>query len=436
IAAQSMSFLDNFRIHIFLGTSNLHVKYKLKKHFSEIIDMAVRSVKRAQRYTDDIEFSCEDAGRTSIDNLCRIVEATINAGATTINIPDTVGYTMPNEFGNIIQSLYKKVPNIDQAVISIHCHDDLGMAVANSLIAIQTGARQVEGTINGIGERAGNTALEEIIMTIKIKENSLKLYTNINHQEIYRTSQIISQICNAPIPFNKAIVGSHAFAHSSGIHQDGILKNRANYEIIIPESIGVKENTLNLTSRSGRSVIKYYMKKMGYQNNEYNIDKLYNNFLQLADQKGQVFDYDLEILAFINQQKIPEYFCLKNFTITSNYSKLTTVSIELICGKHIKIVKVSTEHGPIDTIYQALKKIIVFPIFLQKIKLITEGQTIETLGKVDITILYKKRKFYGSSSNINILESFITAMIDIFNKIWRIEQIKKEKNTYLKNYNN
>ena len=225
----------------------------------------MRSVKRARNYTDDVEFSCEDAGRTPIDNLCRVVEAAINAGATTINIPDTVGYTTPNQFGGIITTLYDRVPNIDKAIISVHCHDDLGMAVGNSIAAVQAGARQVEGTLNGIGERAGNCSLEEVIMAIKVRQDIMNVHTNINHQEIFRTSQIVSQLCNMPIPANKAIVGSNAFAHSSGIHQDGVLKNRENYEIMTPQSIGLKDVQLNLTSRSGRAAVKHRMEEMGYR---------------------------------------------------------------------------------------------------------------------------------------------------------------------------
>ncbi|MCF9378531.1 2-isopropylmalate synthase, partial [Vibrio parahaemolyticus] len=209
--------------------------------------------------TDDAAFSCEDAGRTPIDNLCRMVEAAINAGARTINIPDTVGYTVPSEFGGIIQTLFNRVPNIDKAIISVHCHDDLGMSVANSIAAIQAGARQVEGTINGIGERAGNCALEEIAMIIKTRQELLGVTTGIKHDEISRTSKLVSQLCNMPIQSNKAIVGANAFSHSSGIHQDGMLKNKNTYEIMTPESIGLKNQALNLTSRSGRAAVKSHM---------------------------------------------------------------------------------------------------------------------------------------------------------------------------------
>uniref|UniRef100_A0A8W7PQM1 2-isopropylmalate synthase n=1 Tax=Anopheles coluzzii TaxID=1518534 RepID=A0A8W7PQM1_ANOCL len=223
--------------------------------------------------------------------------------------PDTVGYTTPNQFGGIITTLYDRVPNIDKAIISVHCHDDLGMAVGNSIAAVHAGARQVEGTLNGIGERAGNCSLEEVIMAIKVRQDIMNVHTNINHQEIYRTSQLVSQLCNMPIPANKAIVGSNAFAHSSGIHQDGVLKNRENYEIMTPQTIGLKDVQLNLTSRSGRAAVKHRMEEMGYKEQDYNLDVLYAAFLKLADKKGQVFDYDLEALAFINkQQEEPEPF--------------------------------------------------------------------------------------------------------------------------------
>ncbi len=225
-AAEALKVAEAFRIHTFISTSTIHVQDKLRRSYDDVVAMAVKAVKHARQYTDDVEFSCEDAGRTPIDNLCRMVEAAINAGARTINIPDTVGYTVPSEFGGIIQTLFNRVPNIDKAIISVHCHDDLGMSVANSIAAIQAGARQVEGTINGIGERAGNCALEEIAMIIKTRQELLGVTTGIKHDEISRTSKLVSQLCNMPIQSNKAIVGANAFSHSSGIHQDGMLKNK------------------------------------------------------------------------------------------------------------------------------------------------------------------------------------------------------------------
>ncbi|CAL4042824.1 2-isopropylmalate synthase [Buchnera aphidicola (Phyllaphis fagi)] len=431
VAAEAMSVLDNFRIHIFLGTSNLHIQSKLRKSFDEIISMAVHSIKRAKRYTNNIEFSCEDAGRTSIDNLCRIVEKAISSGATTINIPDTVGYTTPNQFSNIISSLYQKVPNIDQSIISVHCHDDLGMAVANSISAISAGARQVEGTINGIGERAGNAALEEIIMAIKARKDLLNVHTTIENKEIYRTSKIISQLCNIPIPSNKAIVGSNAFAHSSGIHQDGVLKNRKNYEIISPKTIGLKEVALNLTSRSGRAAVKHRMQMMGYKDSEYDINELYVSFLKLADKKGQVFDYDLEALAFINnKQEDPEHFRLEYFNVQSSSTGLATSSVTLICGKLIITKSATTSNGPIDSVYQSLNKISGYSIILQKFQLFAKGKGKDALGQVDILVEYQHRKFHGVGLATDIIESSVKAMVNVFNNIWRANQVmlKLQKN--------
>ncbi len=287
VAAQALKVADAFRIHTFIATSPMHIATKLRSTLDEVIERAVYMVKRARNYTDDVEFSCEDAGRTPVDDLARVVEAAINAGARTINIPDTVGYTMPFEFAGIISGLYERVPNIDKAIISVHTHDDLGIAVGNSLAAVHAGARQVEGAMNGIGERAGNCALEEVIMAIKVRKDIMNVHTNINHHEIWRTSQTVSQICNMPIPANKAIVGSGAcplFRHPP----DGVLKNRENYEIMTPESIGLNQIQLNLTSRSGRAAVKHRMEEMGYKDTDYNMDHLYDAFLKLADKKASV----------------------------------------------------------------------------------------------------------------------------------------------------
>lgn len=427
VAAEALRIAEAFRIHVFLATSTLHIESKLKRSFDDVLAMAVHSVKRARNYTDDVEFSCEDAGRTPIDNLCRVVEAAITAGATTINIPDTVGYTTPYQFGGIITDLYERVPNIDKAIISVHCHDDLGMSVANSITAVQAGARQVEGTINGLGERAGNCSLEEVIMAIKVRHEMLGVHTNINHQEIYRTSQLVSKICNMPIPGNKAIVGSNAFAHSSGIHQDGVLKNRENYEIMTPESIGLKEVQLNLTSRSGRAAVKHRMEDMGYQDKDYNLDSLYDAFLKLADKKGQVFDYDLEALAFINkQQEEPEYYRLDYFSVQSGSSVMATASVKLVCGEEIKS-EAATGNGPVDAVYQAINRITDYPIELVKYQLSAKGQGKDALGQVDIVVDHKGRRFHGVGLATDIVESSAKALVHVLNNIWRAHQVEKEK---------
>lgn len=427
-AAEALKVAEAFRIHTFLATSTLHVESKLRRSFDDVVEMAIHAIKHARRYTDDVEFSCEDAGRTPIDNLCRIVEQAIHAGAKTINIPDTVGYTTPYQFGNIIQTLFERVPNIDQAVISVHCHDDLGMSVANSITAIQAGARQVEGTINGIGERAGNCALEEVIMAIRTRADIMNVHTRINHKEIYRTSQIVSQLCNMPIPGNKAVVGANAFAHSSGIHQDGVLKNRSNYEIMTPESIGLNQVQLNLTSRSGRAAVKHRMEEMGYQEGrDFHLDSLYSAFLQLADKKGQVFDYDLEALAFIDKQhEDTEYFCLEYFNVQSGSHAISTASVKLACGEEIHH-DAATGNGPVDAIYQAINRITQYDIDVSQYKLSSKGQGKDALGQVNIIANYQGRRFHGIGMSTDIVEASALALIHALNNIWRSQQVEKEK---------
>ncbi len=425
-AYEALRVAEAYRIHTFLATSPMHIATKLRSTLPDVIERAVRMVKRARNYTDDVEFSCEDGGRTPIDDLCRVVEATINAGATTINIPDTVGYTLPHEYSNIIAALINRVPNIDQAVLSVHTHDDLGMAVGNAIAAVQAGARQVEGTLNGLGERAGNCALEEVIMAIKTRSQMMQVHTRVNHQELYRTSQIVSQICNMPIPANKAVVGSNAFAHSSGIHQDGVLKNRENYEIMTPESIGLNPVQLNLTSRSGRAAVKHRMEEMGYKDSDYSLDALYDAFLKLADKKGQVFDYDLEALAFINKQnEEPEYFRLEDFNVQSGSSIMATASVKLGCGEESK-AEAATGNGPVDAVYQAINRITDFDTRLMKYQLTAKGHGKDALGQVDIVVNYKERKFHGVGLATDIVESSAKAMINALNNIWRAKQVEQE----------
>ncbi|KOC88902.1 2-isopropylmalate synthase [Winslowiella iniecta] len=432
-AYEALRVADAYRIHTFLATSPMHIATKLRSTLPEVIERTVRMVKRARNYTDDVEFSCEDGGRTPIDDLCRVVEAAINAGATTINIPDTVGYTLPDEYSNIISSLIARVPNIDKAILSVHTHDDLGMAVGNSIAAIQAGARQVEGTLNGLGERAGNCALEEVIMAIKTRSQMMNVHTNIQHQEIYRTSQIVSQICNMPIPANKAVVGSNAFAHSSGIHQDGVLKNRENYEILTPESIGLHKVQLNLTSRSGRAAVKHRMEEMGYKEADYSLDALYDAFLKLADKKGQVFDYDLEALAFINKQnEEPEHFQLQEFNVQSGSSITATASVRLGCGDEQKS-EAATGNGPVDAVYQAINRVTEFDTELVKYQLTAKGHGKDALGQVDIVVNYNGRKFHGIGLATDIVESSVKAMINALNNIWRARQVEQELQRKSKN---
>lgn len=290
-AVAALQFAKRKRIHTGIGSSDIHILHKLKSTREQVLEQGVAAVKYAKKYVEDIEFYCEDAGRADIEYLAKMVEAVIAAGATVVNIPDTTGYRLPWEFGERIKYLMNHVKNIDKAIISAHCHNDLGLATANSISALANGARQVECTINGIGERAGNTSLEEVVMILK--SHDLGLETNINAKNLYSMSQMVSRMMRMPVQPNKAIVGKNAFAHSSGIHQDGFLKNRENYEIINPADVGADSSSIVLTARSGRAALAHRIKNLGYSLSKLNLDELYNHFLELADAKKQIEDEDL-----------------------------------------------------------------------------------------------------------------------------------------------
>jgi 2-isopropylmalate synthase len=290
-AVAALQFAKRKRIHTGIGSSDIHILHKLKSTREQVLEQGVAAVKYAKKYVEDVEFYCEDAGRADIEYLAKMVEAVIAAGATVVNIPDTTGYTLPWEFGERINYLMNHVKNIDKAIISAHCHNDLGLATANSISALANGARQVECTINGIGERAGNTSLEEVVMILK--SHDLGLETNINAKNLYSMSQMVSRMMRMPVQPNKAIVGKNAFAHSSGIHQDGFLKNRENYEIINPADVGADSSSIVLTARSGRAALSHRIKNLGYSLSKLNLDELYNHFLELADAKKQIEDEDL-----------------------------------------------------------------------------------------------------------------------------------------------
>ena len=425
VAAEALKVAEAFRIHTFIATSALHVEAKLKRSFDDVVEMAIHAVKRARGYTDDVEFSCEDAGRTGIDNICRIVEAAIKAGATTVNIPDTVGYCLPTQYGSIIADVVNRVPNIDKAVISVHCHNDLGMATANSLTAVLNGARQIECTINGIGERAGNTALEEVVMAIKTRQDMFNgLDTRINTQEIHRVSQMVSQLCNMPIQPNKAIVGSNAFAHSSGIHQDGMVKNKNTYEIMSPETIGLKKEKLNLTARSGRAAVRNHMAEMGYQDSDYDLDKLYTAFLELADKKGQVFDYDLEALAFIDMRSGDEDRLKLDVITSQTISTLPASAFVQVELNGEKLSQVSNGgNGPVDAVFNAILNITGLDLKMSHYNLTAKGEGAEALGQVDIVVEHEGRKFHGVGLATDIVESSARALIHAINAIYRAHKV-------------
>ncbi|MCC2616644.1 2-isopropylmalate synthase [Aestuariibacter halophilus] len=425
---EALRVADQFRIHTFIATSDIHVNAKLRKSQDDVVEMAVAAIKHARRYTDDVEFSCEDAGRTNIDYLCRMVEAAIHAGASTVNIPDTVGYTTPTEFGGIIQTLFNRVPNIDKATISVHCHNDLGLAVANSLAAVEQGARQIECTINGIGERAGNCSLEEIAMILQTRQQLLGLSTNIHSQEISRTSKLVSQLCNMPVQANKAIVGANAFSHSSGIHQDGVLKAQNTYEIMTPESVGINKNHLNLTSRSGRHVIKHRLNELGYQDSDYDLDEVYAAFLQLADKKGQVFDYDLEALLFFNQQKHDHaHYQLLYLQANSGREIIPSATVKLRIGDK-ETTSAAIGNGPVDAAYNAITKALGHErIDIVDFKLDSKGEGADALAQVSVVAEYNGRRFNGIGLATDIVEAGVKAFIYVLNNTHLADQIDQQK---------
>lgn len=425
---EALNIAEHFRIHTFIATSDIHVANKLRKTQDEVVEMAVKAIKHAGRYTDDIEFSCEDAGRTPIDYLCRMVEAAITAGATTVNIPDTVGYTTPTEFGAIIGNLFNRVPNIDKAIISVHCHNDLGLAVANSLVAVEQGARQIECTINGIGERAGNCSLEEIAMILQTRQAMLGLHTNIRSQEISRTSKLVSQLCNMPVQANKAIVGANAFSHSSGIHQDGVLKAQNTYEIMTPESVGINKNNLNLTSRSGRHVIKHRLQELGYKEQDYDLDTLYTAFVKLADKKGQVFDYDLEALLFFDKQKpADEHYKLLYLQASSGKEIIPSATVKIQLGEQ-QITESAVGNGPVDAAYNAIIKVLGHDrLEIVDFKLDSKGEGADALAQVSVIVEYNGRRFNGIGLATDIVEAGVKALIHVLNNTYLADQIDHQK---------
>ncbi len=402
------------RIHTFIATSPLHVSQKLKKEFSTVIKMAEESIRLARRYTDDIEFSCEDASRTPWENLFRIIERAIDAGATTINIPDTVGYTVPSEFGALITAIRSNVPNIDRAILSVHCHDDLGLSVANSIAAIQAGARQIEGTINGIGERAGNCALEEIAAIIGTRKDILHFTTHIKHQEIYRTSKIVRQCCNTIIQTHKAIVGENAFSHSSGIHQDGVLKEKGTYEIMRPETIGIPSGNMHMTSRSGRHIIKYRLQELGYkEDTDYKLDDIYKKFIELADKKGSVYDYDLEALLFL-PPKAQDGYTLTHLSVMSGSRTIPTATVTIAKSNqdHIAAAK---GNGPIEAVFKAINQITRLDLKLEDYQIHSQGMGSDALGQVAIIASVEGKKYHGISYSTDIVEASALAYLNVIN---------------------
>ena len=410
------------RIHTFIATSPIHMKHKLKKEPGEVMKMAVEAVKFARTFTDDVEFSPEDACRSEIPFLVQILAAVIEAGATTLNIPDTVGYVLPYEYGQLIAKLRSDVPGIGKCVISTHCHNDLGMAVANSLAGVRNGARQVECTINGLGERAGNAALEEIVMSIHTRQDFFRqaakdgLSTNINMKEIYRTSQLVSQLTGFVIQPNKAIVGANAFAHESGIHVDGMLKERKTYEIMTPETIGLVGSRMVLGRHTGRHGFAERCKQLGYKLTKDEIEQAYQRFVEVADKKKEVFDADVAAIISDQIRVVEQVYILDYLHVASGTGTLPTASVKIRVQGETKIA-VAFGDGPVDAAYEAIRQAIGRTPKLEEysIRAVTSGT--EALGEATVRIREDSRTFIGRGVSTDIIEASAKAYVDAINRM-------------------
>ncbi len=420
-AGEAVKPADSPRIHTFIATSDIHLKFKLRISREEALNAAVKAVRFARKFTDDVEFSAEDATRSDWDFLCRVTEEVIKAGATTVNIPDTVGYAIPQEFGELITHLMNNVPNIDRAVISVHCHNDLGLAVANSLTAIMMGAGQVECTINGIGERAGNAAMEEIVMALKTRPNYFEADTAIVTEEFYKTSRLVSKITGMVVQPNKAIVGANAFAHESGIHQDGFLKERSTYEIMKPEDVGIPQSKLILGKHSGRHAFKERLKELGYELSDEELNTAFERFKHLCDQKKYIFDEDIEALVSEEVKKAPEVFRLLDIKVQSGTDTVPTSRIRLLVRGEEKEIE-ETGDGPVDATYRAITRGTGTLSHLEKfeIKSITGGT--DALGEVVVTLEEDGNTVRGYGSDTDIIVASAKAFLNALNKIEALKE--------------
>ena len=413
VAADALQHAKHKRIHTGIGTSDSHIRYKFNSTREEIIERAVAAVKYAKKFVEDVQFYAEDAGRTDNEYLARVIEAVIKAGATVVNIPDTTGYCLPDEFGAKIKYLMEHVDGIHRATIATHCHNDLGMATANTVSGVLNGARQAEVTINGIGERAGNTSLEEVAMIFK-SHPELNVTTNINTTKIYNTSRLVSSLMNMPVQPNKAIVGRNAFAHSSGIHQDGVLKNRESYEIIDPKDVGVDENSIVLTARSGRAALKHRLHVLGVDLDKDALDKAYEGFLALADKKKEINDDDVLMLAG-RHHRASHRIKLDFLQVTSGVGLQSVASIGLdIAGE--KFEACASGNGPVDAAISAVKKIINRTMLVKEFLIQAINKGSNDVGKVHMTVEHNGANYYGFSANTDIIAASVEAYIDAINK--------------------
>jgi len=414
---EALKSAERFRIHTFISTSSLHMKHKLNKNPEEVLESIKEHVTYARKFTDDVEWSCEDGTRTNFDFMCKTVELAIKSGARTINIPDTVGYSVPSEFTKIIKDLLNTVPNIDKAIISTHCHNDLGLAVANSLAGVVAGARQIECTINGIGERAGNAALEEIVMAMKTRNDLMPFQNNINTKLLSKASKIVSSATGFPVQFNKAVVGKNAFAHESGIHQDGMLKNRNTYEIMTPESVGVKQSSLVMGKHSGRHAFKEKLNDLGYVGVTDDIIQIvFGKFKILADKKKHIYDEDIATLVDDSLIKEDHFIVLKSLKVFAGTGEPQKADMTLQVHGEIKKAN-ETGDGPVDAIFKCIKKLYPHEVKLQlyQVHAVTEGT--DAQATVSVRIEEKGKTTVGQAADTDTLVASANAYLSALNKM-------------------
>ncbi len=417
-AAKALENAERKRIHTFIATSPIHVEKKLKMSYDAVVESAVDAVKLARNYSDDVEFSAEDATRSEWDYLCKIFEKTITAGATTINIPDTVGYTTPQEYYELIKYLMNNIPNIDKAVVSVHCHDDLGMAVANSLSAVLSGANQVECTINGLGERAGNASLEEIVMAIRTRKDFYEgCYTEINTKEIYTTSRLVSKLTGIRVQRNKAIVGRNAFAHEAGIHQDGVIKEKRTYEIMKPEDVGIDTSKLVLGKHSGKHGLEERLKELGYTLTKEQIQEIFEEFKKLADKKKEVYDEDIRALVDEKFKLTPQVYELVSLQVVAGNAASPTATIKLVKNGE-EFEDAAMGDGPVDATFRALERItyVKGKLMNYDIQALTEGK--DALGEVNVKVYFSDidTAILGRGTSTDVIEASAKAYLDAINK--------------------
>ena len=428
-AAEAIKPAAKGRIHTFLATSDIHMQYKLRKSRAEVLALAPEMVAYAKTFTDDVEFSPEDAGRSDPEFLYQVLEATIAAGATTVNIPDTVGYLTPSEFGDLIRGIKTHVPNIDQAVISVHGHNDLGLAVANFLEAVKNGARQLECTINGIGERAGNAALEELVMALHVRRSfynpcfgrpaeSEAPLTAIDTRQIYKTSRLVSNLTGMFVQPNKAIVGANAFAHESGIHQDGVLKNRLTYEIMDAQSIGLTDNQIVLGKHSGRNAFRSRLQELGYELDDQSVNRAFLRFKELADKKKEITDWDIESIVNDETQQTPEHFHLDLVQVSCGDSSRPTATVIIRTPEGAELMDAAIGTGPVDAVYKAINRVVNIPNQLIEFSVQSVTAGIDALGEVTIRIRHDDRVFSGHAANTDIVVASAHAYLHALNRLY------------------